>query len=171
MILQSHSWAYISSVCAQLFSYVQFFVTPWSVARHTSLSMEFSRQEYWSGLPFATPEDLPNPGIKPTSLASPALAGGFFITAPPGNPHVYQDKTVIQEDICTTMFTAAVFTIAKTCKQPRCLSIDEWIKKMWYTYTMEYYSVAIKRMIKCHLRQQGRSYYVKYVRMRNTNTT
>jgi len=40
--------------------------------------MEFSRQEYWSGLPFPTPEDLPNPGIKPTSLASPALVGGFF---------------------------------------------------------------------------------------------
>ena len=76
------------------------------------------------------PEDLPNPGIKPTSLASPALAGGFFITAPPGNPHIYQEKTVIQKDICTTMFTAAGFTIAKTWKQPRSSPIDEWIKKM-----------------------------------------
>ena len=43
-------------------------------------SMEFSRQEYWSGLPFPSPGDLPNPGIKPTSPASPALAGGFFTT-------------------------------------------------------------------------------------------
>ena len=42
------------------------------------------------------------------------------------------------------MFVAVLFTIARTCKQPRCPSIDEWIKKLWYTYTMEYYS-AIKR--------------------------
>ena len=45
--------------------------------------MEFSRQEYWSGLPFPTPEDLPDPGMDPKSLASPALAGGFFTAAPP----------------------------------------------------------------------------------------
>ena len=51
------------------------------------MSMEFSRQEYWSGLPSPTPGDLPNPGIKPASLVSPpALAGGFFITAPPSRP-------------------------------------------------------------------------------------
>ena len=49
-------------------------VTPWTVACHVSLSMEFSRQEYWTGLPFPTPGDLPDPGIKPVSLASPALA-------------------------------------------------------------------------------------------------
>ena len=47
--------------------------------------MEFSRQEYWSRLPFPTPVDLPNPGIQPASLGSPALAGGFFITESPGN--------------------------------------------------------------------------------------
>ena len=50
--------------------------------------MEFSRQEYWSGLPFPTPGDLPDPEIEPTSPASPTLAGGFFLTAPPGNPTV-----------------------------------------------------------------------------------
>ena len=53
------------------------------VARQTPLSMLFSRQEYWSGLPFPSPEDLPDPGIEP---ASPALAGRFFITVPPGKP-------------------------------------------------------------------------------------
>ena len=47
--------------------------------------LEFSRQEYWSGLPCSPPGDLPHPGIKPTSLSSPALAGGFFTTMPPGN--------------------------------------------------------------------------------------
>ena len=50
------------------------------------LSMGFSRQDYWSGLPSPSPGDLPHPGIKPTSLASPALAGRFFTTAPPGKP-------------------------------------------------------------------------------------
>ena len=54
-------------------------------------------------------------------------------------------KTVIRKDTHTQMFRAALFTIAKTWKQPKCPSRDEWIKKMWYIYTMEYYS-AIKRM-------------------------
>ena len=52
----------------------------WTVALQASLSMGFSRQEYSSGLPFLSPGHLPNPGIKPTSLTSPALAGGFFTT-------------------------------------------------------------------------------------------
>ena len=53
-------------------------MTPWTVAHQAPLSMEFSRQEYWSGLPFPIPGDLPDPGIEPTSPVSPALAGGFF---------------------------------------------------------------------------------------------
>ena len=63
---------------------VQLFVILWTVAHQAPLSMGFSRQEYWSGLPFPTPGDLPNLGIKPASLASPALAGRFFTTVPPG---------------------------------------------------------------------------------------
>ena len=69
-------------------SRVQFFATPWTVSRQVPLSMEFSRQEYWSGLPFPSPGNLPDPGIEPKSLASPALAGGFFTTAPPGEPEL-----------------------------------------------------------------------------------
>ena len=57
---------------------------------------------------------------------------------------IYPDKTLIQKDTCTSMFTAALFTTAKTWKQPKCPSTDEWIKNMWYIYTMEYYS-DIKR--------------------------
>ena len=53
-------------------------------------------------------------------------------------------KTLIRKDTCTPMFIAALFTIARSWKQPKCPSTDEWIKKMWYIYTMEYYS-AIKR--------------------------
>ena len=59
-------------------SRVQLFATPWTVARQAPLSMGFSRQEYWSGLPCPPPGHLPDPGIKPTSLMSPALAGEFF---------------------------------------------------------------------------------------------
>ena len=57
---------------------------------------------------------------------------------------IYPEKSIIQKEICTTMFTAAVFTIARTWKQPKCPWTDEWIKKLWHIYTMEYYS-AIKR--------------------------
>ena len=57
---------------------------------------------------------------------------------------IYPEKTIIQKESCTTMFTAALFTIARTWQQPKCPSTDEWIKKLWHIYTMEYYS-AIKR--------------------------
>ena len=63
---------------------VRLFATPWTVAYKAPLSMEFSRQEYWRGLPFPTPEDLPNSGGEPISLASSSLAGRFFTTALPG---------------------------------------------------------------------------------------
>ena len=57
--------------------------TQWTLAHQASLSLGFPRQEYWSGLPFPSPGDLPNPGIKPGSPVSPALVGGFFTTEPP----------------------------------------------------------------------------------------
>ena len=60
------------------------FVTPWTVT-HQYLSMVYPRQEYWSGFPFPSPGDLPDPRIQPTS---PALANGFFIIEPPGKPSV-----------------------------------------------------------------------------------
>ena len=68
-------------VCAQSLSQVQLFATPWTVAQQAPLSIGFSRQEYWSGLPCLPPGDLSDPGIETTS---PALAGGFFTTEPPG---------------------------------------------------------------------------------------
>ena len=61
-----------------MLSRVQLSATPWTVAHQTSLSMGFPRQEYWRGLPFPTPGDLPDSGIKPASVSFPALAGGFF---------------------------------------------------------------------------------------------
>ena len=72
-------------VCyAELLSHVQLFTTPWTVACQAPLSMEFSRQEYWSGLPFPFLGDLPDPRIKPVSFVFPALADGFFTTKPLG---------------------------------------------------------------------------------------
>ena len=65
------------------FSLVQLFVIPWTIAHQAPLSMGFPKQEYWSGLPFPSPEDFPDPGIKLMSLVSLVLAGGFFTTEPP----------------------------------------------------------------------------------------
>ena len=65
-------------VCVYVLCHVWLFATPWTVAHQVLLSMGFSRQEYWSGLPCPPPGDLPEPGIKPASLTSPALAGKFF---------------------------------------------------------------------------------------------
>ena len=59
-------------------------------------------------------------------------------------PGIYLEKTIIQKDACTPMFIAALFTIARTWKQPKCPSTEEWVKMMWYIYTMGYYS-AVKR--------------------------
>ena len=61
-------------------------MTPWTIAHQAPLCMGFSRQEYWSGLPCPPPGDLPYPGIKPVSLRSPALAGGFFTTSATCDP-------------------------------------------------------------------------------------
>ena len=71
-------------MCAQL--------CPTTVARQAFLSMEFSRQECWSGLPFPTPGNLPNPGVEPASLGSPELADRFFTTVPPGKAIDYHTE-------------------------------------------------------------------------------
>ena len=61
---------------------------------------------------------------------------------------IYPDKTFLEKDTCTCMFIAALFTIAKTWKQqPKCPSTDDWIRKMWYIYTVEYYSAIKKNKI------------------------
>ena len=68
--------------------------TPWTIACQSPLSMGFPRQEYWSGLPFPPPGDLPHPGIEPASLA---LAGRFFTTEPPGKPQYRHKLTLFQQ--------------------------------------------------------------------------
>ena len=75
---------------------------------------------------------LYKPGIKPPHDPIIPLLG------------IYPEETKIERDTCIPLFIAALFTIARTWKRPRCPSTDEWIKNLWYIYTMEYYS-AIKR--------------------------
>ena len=70
-------------LCAQSLSRVQLFVTPWTVAQQAPLSMELSRQEYWSGLPFPSPGDLLDPGIEP---GSPTSQADSLPSGPPGKP-------------------------------------------------------------------------------------
>ena len=72
----------LSLVCVLSRSVMSYSATSWTVAHQAHLSMGFSRQEYWSRLPFPLPGDLPDPGIEPASLASPALEGRFFTTVP-----------------------------------------------------------------------------------------
>ena len=91
------------------FSHVQLFVTLWIVPHQAPLSMGLSRQEYWNGLQFPSPEDLPNPGIEPAPLVSPVLAGVFFITtvmweAQSSTMHHLKNSTGVILDADTDIF-------------------------------------------------------------------
>ena len=103
-------------VPAQSFSCV-WLCDPWTVACQAPLSMESSRQEYWSGLPFPTPGDLPDLGIEPVSLEAPALAGGFFTTEPPGYRSEKGHKKRLSQDFHTaTLCLLLMITIKNTPK-------------------------------------------------------
>ena len=99
MFIHVHNYTiiYLCLYCIQLFA------TPWTASRQALLPMGFPRQEYRSGLPFPIPWDLPDPGIEPESLVSPALAGRFFflITAPPQKPFVYMP--ISNPSLCISM--------------------------------------------------------------------
>ena len=85
------------------FSHVQLFATLWPVACQAPPSMGFSRKEYWSGLPCPPPGDLPDPGIKPVSLTSPALAERFFT-----NNATWDDLASSMRSISTFLFNAVI---------------------------------------------------------------
>ena len=88
------SWK--SKVKVKSLSRVRLFATPWTIAHQAPPSMGFSRQEYWSGLPFPSPGDLPDPGIQPTS---PALEADALTSEPPGKPwkssYANEDKGIV----------------------------------------------------------------------------
>ena len=80
--IKEKNWIFLFTVIVlSCLSHMRLLETPWTAARQAPLSMGFSRQEYWSRLPFPSSGDLPNPGIEPMSLASPARAGRFFTTS------------------------------------------------------------------------------------------
>ena len=79
--------AHLWPVCTCVLSWVHLSTTPWTEQCQAPASMGFSMQEYWNGLPFASPGDLPEPGIELVSPVSPALVGNFFTTEPPGKPN------------------------------------------------------------------------------------
>ena len=91
-------------VCVCALSHVPLFAIPWTVALQAPLSMGFCRQEYWRGLPFPSPGDLPDPGVEPASLSSPSpprWAGGFSSVVLPGRPVMSCYTLVVQS--CPTL--------------------------------------------------------------------
>ena len=89
MCVYIYIYIYIVKVKVKLLSRVRLFATPWTVAYQAPPSVGFSRQEYWSGLPFPSPGDLPNPGIE---LGSPALQANALPSEPPGNLYILAES-------------------------------------------------------------------------------
>ena len=98
---------------ACLLSHVWLFATPWTVAHQAPLSMRFSRQEYWSGLPFSFPGDLTHLRIESTSFAFPVLAGTFFTTEPLRKPYTISTEDPKQDKPEQTTPKHIIIKIAK----------------------------------------------------------
>ena len=95
------------------FSRVQLFVTPWTKVHQAPLSMGLFRQEYWCGLPYTPPGDLPDPGVQPMSLMSPTMAGGIFTISTPWRAHVRDSQ----------------WEFAELCREPKavlCDNLEGW---------------------------------------------
>ena len=123
-------------------SRVRLFATPWTVARQVPLSMEFSRQEYWSGLPFPTPADLLDPGIKPTS---PVLSGEFFTTGStreglfPTRWYIFQYPKVVLRTRFLVVAWQFVVSIVVYLTNPVLLDYDFcYHRKMYNKYHIHY---------------------------------
>ena len=130
-------------VCVCMFSHsdVSNSVTPWTVPYQTALNMGFPRQEYWSGLPFPPPRDLPNPGIEAGSLVSPTLASGLFTNCTTWEAHLILGITK------TKFFKSSFSSSSKTHSYSiRANAIDDKeklnIQQTWYKYK-RYYSIHL----------------------------
>ena len=128
-------WVYLNNFCCLHLSIIDvfscslvsnYFVASWTVARQAPLSVEFSRQEYWSGVPFPTSGDLSNPGIKCTSLASPVLIGRFFTTGTTWEAQVQLIYNISYR--CTVQW----FTYFKGYT-PLLVNIKYWLHSLRYT--------------------------------------
>ena len=105
----AHSQLCVCVCVLRGFSCIRLFVTPWTAAHQAPLSMGFSRQEYWRGLPCPPPGDLPNPGIELESPVSPALAGEFFTAEPLGNPKVCTHPLVAKLSLYWGLLPCSMF--------------------------------------------------------------
>ena len=108
-------WKIFLRVKVKSLSRVQLFVIPWTIAYQALQSMEFSRQEYWSALPFPSPGDLPNPGIEP---GSPALQADALPSEPPGKSKSYRKKQSQDREkrdtVCKCLFGSAIHKVIST---------------------------------------------------------
>ena len=113
--IKIHAFSSLCVCVLRLLSYVQLFVTLWTVAHQAPLSMEFSSQECRSGLPYFAPGDLPKPGIEPASLGSPELAGGFFTTSTTGKHFLaYWNKFFFHKYTHSYLQTSAILKCLHT---------------------------------------------------------
>ena len=129
-------------VKVKLLSHVRLFAAPWTVAYHTSLSMGFSRQEYWNGLPFSFPEDLPNPGIEPRP---PTLKADALPSQPPGKSlkFVYREGEKNITLVCFLLLLKREIKISDTCSLfplfgdpwPSCLFPSHCVYVMYIRHT------------------------------------
>ena len=115
---------------------------PWTVVYQVSLSMGFSRQEYWSGLPFPSPGDLPDPGIKPRS---PALQADTLPSEPPGKPVLFLCAPIIRDNIHSVCFMYQAYSILYalvTCRTQltarplNLLFLSFWREESWDTWIL-----------------------------------
>ena len=124
---------------AELCCHVWLIVTLWTIVHQAPLSMGFSRQEHWSGLPFPSPGDLSNPGIK---HASPALAGEFFTAEPPGSPTQVRKKPTLNEllrypYICKSIFGYPYYAYSLVCK------LEYYDYKAWLVTFQIYFFIVL----------------------------
>ena len=148
---------FLGLFCAQSLSRVQLFVTSWTEAHQAPLSMGIL-QAYWSGLPCPPPEGLPNPGME---SRSPALQANSLPTATREALllGIYLKKLKIQstQKPAQGHLEQLFFKTAKTWKQPRCLSVGEWVNSPWFIQTMEYYSALKRNELSSHVKKRCQS--------------
>ena len=127
------------SVCVLSRSGVSDFLRPqWIITRQAPLSMGFPRQEYWNGLPFPPPEDLPDPGMEPTSPASPASAGGLSTTEAPGRPHSLSGQEdppgpgllALRFSLCLSLCLRRLCSVSQPVTPAICVSGAQLVQKL-----------------------------------------
>ena len=140
-----------SLIIAWMFSRAWLFMTLWFVTHQIPVSMEFSRQGYWSELPFPPPGDLSSPGIESTSLVSPALAGRFFTSVPSGKPSLLIREMQFKITMRYHLTPARMAIIKKS----RTINSGEDVERRepsysaggdvnWYTHDGEEYGGSLK---------------------------